>query len=736
VNSTANTSTGNYTIILSVPADGVYSINATSYDLLGYASSSVKTNIAVDSTAPTLVALTLSDPTPTKAGSVNFTLDFSEAMNTSVIPILQIINSSTYNITSIGWSNSSRWSGYYTFTTSTGDGNYSANITAAKDLAGNTIAADTSNTFLLDTTAPQVNLTLNATLVYVNESINVTCTATDNLDSSPIVSNNNATTSTAGVGRINCTATDHAGNTNTTSATYIVNGSSVIILEENVSVNENQTQIIVPENNTNSNITVPSNVTNSTLDLSAITNISDNSTSATLNGSINVSSNTSEGVVDITIPSNVTINATINWTGVINLPKIADDSSVIVTADSGKTATVSVVVEVGAGNVTLNFSRAVRILLPNQAGKYAGYYRNGAFTKITITCTNDSQEVGDNLSAGGDCKIDSSPDLVIWTKHFTSFVTYTQENAPTGSREMRGGSSSILGSTSFWVSTKAVNDTEFGSGYTTALKQGYRLRFSVGGIDHYAGIVELTNTTAKINVSSDPQQVSLLVGQDAKLDINADSYYDVYLKLNSIASGWANVTIKGISEKIPSPTSSQQPTDPGHETTNPPTESPEQPPAKCTEDDKRCLEGDLQLCVSGQWILQEICLNGCDAVRVECIKIEAPETPDDLYWKVEVLLILILLAVIALVISKRQKRKDLRLPLKEAPTPEAHTESKVKELEKKISRMEMSGRNVFSMKAALDEIKADISSGFRNLAEGRIEALRREIELAEGTRTF
>ena len=34
------------------------------------------------------------------------------------------------------------------------------------------------------------------------------------------------------------------------------------------------------------------------------------------------------------------------------------------------------------------------------------------------------------MAAGAECKIDAGSDLVIWTKHFTTFVTYTQTAIP------------------------------------------------------------------------------------------------------------------------------------------------------------------------------------------------------------------------------------------------------------------------------------------------------------------
>jgi len=65
------------------------------------------------------------------------------------------LNSS--NVTEIGWQSSTQWTGWYNFTTET-ESNYTINITAAKDAVGNIMAEDTSNWFVLDTTAPTVTV--------------------------------------------------------------------------------------------------------------------------------------------------------------------------------------------------------------------------------------------------------------------------------------------------------------------------------------------------------------------------------------------------------------------------------------------------------------------------------------------------------------------------------------------------------------------------------------------------
>ncbi len=133
--------------------------------------------------------------------------------------------------------------------------------------------------------------------------------------------------------------------------------------------------------------------------------------------------------VQVKIPVGTIVSAPAGWTGNINPPTIQEANTVDVTPDNGKTVTVSTVIEIGYGDIPLTFSKAVRLLIPGQAGKYAGYSRNGQFTKISTTLAEDTQAAGDALADGSDGKIDVGSDLVIWTKHFTSFVTYTQTSS-------------------------------------------------------------------------------------------------------------------------------------------------------------------------------------------------------------------------------------------------------------------------------------------------------------------
>ncbi|HWR56394.1 MAG TPA: S-layer homology domain-containing protein [Negativicutes bacterium] len=199
-------------------------------------------------------------------------------------------------------------------------------------------------------------------------------------------------------------------------------------------------------------ITVPAGVTGATVSVSALlgTPDSDGNISAALpalNITAIVPAVSATDPIQVSIPAGTIVSAPEGWDGTINMPTIRSNDSVTVNPDSGKTATVNTVIEIGFGDVPLTFDQAVRILIPGQAGKDAGYIRGGTFTKITNTLSADSQAAGDALAAGGDGKIDASGDLVVWTKHFTQFVTYTQTAKSSGGGRGGGGSSSTTTST-------------------------------------------------------------------------------------------------------------------------------------------------------------------------------------------------------------------------------------------------------------------------------------------------
>jgi hypothetical protein len=147
--------------------------------------------------------------------------------------------------------------------------------------------------------------------------------------------------------------------------------------------------------------------------------------------------NIDSAMADVAIPAaTVVTSADVNWNGVISAPTVVNAPSI--TADAGQTATALSAIEVGAGDTPLTFSKAVKLTFSGMAGKLIGWSQAGGFHAITNECSaNDQTTMDTELSDGSDCKINAGADLVVWTKHFTTFVTYTQAPTPVSS----GGSS-------------------------------------------------------------------------------------------------------------------------------------------------------------------------------------------------------------------------------------------------------------------------------------------------------
>lgn len=130
-------------------------------------------------------------------------------------------------------------------------------------------------------------------------------------------------------------------------------------------------------------------------------------------------SDSQENNFKMIIPAGTEVTGPSNWDGQMKVPTVKSSSDVQVQQGSAE-----LVIEVGSSDGEILFDTAVKLVLPNQAGKSVAYQRPGdpKATVITLACTgiNDSS----NIDGNGECKIDDNQDLVIWTKHFTNFFSF------------------------------------------------------------------------------------------------------------------------------------------------------------------------------------------------------------------------------------------------------------------------------------------------------------------------
>ncbi len=287
------------------------------------------------------------------------------------------------------------------------------------DSSGN-LAIGKQNVTITDTTPPIISLSgpdhsvVNFGSDYVDFGSNATDLVDGNLTAN-ITVDNPVNTSIVGTYKIIYRLIDSHGNN-------AANVFRTVEINPNVEVTRNKTEIILHANNTFPiNITVPSSVGNANLHIDDL-----NSTNSTLNSSVNITASTSIGKILVFIPSKIKISVDSGWNGKIILPHLKSRDSAHPVPSNGKIiSSVDAVVEIGYDN-DMTFDKAVKIVIPGMAGKLAGYSRNGNFASMTNTCSANTQEAGDSLPIGGECRIDVDSDMVVWTKHFTEFIAYTE----------------------------------------------------------------------------------------------------------------------------------------------------------------------------------------------------------------------------------------------------------------------------------------------------------------------
>ena len=136
--------------------------------------------------------------------------------------------------------------------------------------------------------------------------------------------------------------------------------------------------------------------------------------------------------------------------------------------------------------------------------------------------------------------------------------TYTVEGvgSSTGGSSGGSGGSTTTTPTIAAGSTVSVTETQVSSGYSANFNENSKISVSIkpSGATvseaHTVAVTAITTNKVTITISSDPITLDLSTGETKKVDINNDGTYDLSVKLNSIANGKADVTVKKISESI------------------------------------------------------------------------------------------------------------------------------------------------------------------------------------------
>lgn len=181
---------------------------------------------------------------------------------------------------------------------------------------------------------------------------------------------------------------------------------------------------------------------------------------------------------------------------------------------------------------------------------------------ISFSCSPTSVRTGQKITClcSATDNIDSSPTVSYTVNPSTSKIgTYTttctaiDDVGNSASSSISYTVSSGGGIPSFYTKTFSQDEKEFSEMgiITEELKKRERIRIKIKNQSHHVGVAELTNTTATIEIFSTSQKTVFNIGDENKFDVTDDSYYDIYVKLNSIENNKANLTIMFIHEEIP-----------------------------------------------------------------------------------------------------------------------------------------------------------------------------------------
>lgn len=294
------------------------------------------------------------------------------------------------------------------------------------DGAGNAGAVDGTVIFK-DTVLPVITLTGPAEVdifqgeVYVDAG----ATATDNIDgdiTSSIVPGPSIDSAILGTQTMEYSVSDSAGNISTAVRT-------INVLEKPLVIDltaENPTYLVSFASPSRLSINVPSTVVNPVIDLSLYpVTSSEDSKTITLIKDITINSEFDGNNVIIVIPAGETITGPADWDGLIYLPSIIKDDGKLFTESGTKTSDIFAI-QIGLADDSLVFGSPVKIILGNQANKKVGFVNEGVFTEISTLCDDVENPTNFANPLIKECKINSADgkDLVIWTTHFTEFVSY------------------------------------------------------------------------------------------------------------------------------------------------------------------------------------------------------------------------------------------------------------------------------------------------------------------------
>lgn len=114
-----------------------------------------------------------------------------------------------------------------------------------------------------------------------------------------------------------------------------------------------------------------------------------------------------------------------------------------------------------------------------------------------------------------------------------------------------GGSSGGGGGGGISPKTYSINEQNLSIGSSQKIYPGDKINFIISGINHTMELKNIIGDKANLLIRSEPINISLKISEETKLNLTSKNYFDLYIKLENISFGKANLTIKKIFETRP-----------------------------------------------------------------------------------------------------------------------------------------------------------------------------------------
>ena len=224
-----------------------------------------------------------------------------------------------------------------------------------------------------------------------------------------------------------------------------------------------------------------------------------------------------------------------------------NSSSISLTGLSDGNQTIKVYVNDTVNNLALNNSYVVSMdtTVPTVSLALSSVERDSVILSISTTGTSCTSDRG---AVSGLTLTDTTVDCGNYYTYVVTCLDGAGNSASATSSQYTLGCGG--GTPSFWGTTFVIDEDQFTSGIIRDLAIKNRMKIRVANEYHYVGVLELTETTARVEISSIPQEAMLNVGESKKFDVTGDGYYDILVTLNSISSNKANIKILSIYEKM------------------------------------------------------------------------------------------------------------------------------------------------------------------------------------------